>query len=74
VVFFQSDLSLLFRDLKIDNKYVSVFETNEIDLESVLLLSEDELKDLIPAIGPRLKLLQFIRKVLNAHLEIIFTR
>ena len=42
-------------------EYVTIFEEEEIDLEILLELTEDDLREFVPKLGPRKKILNALK-------------
>lgn len=56
-----ASVSELFAQLSL-TKYLSAFQAEEYLVDDLLLLSADDLKQLIPAAGPRLRLTNWIKQ------------
>lgn len=62
---YNNDIDLLeytFNSLGIDNSYLDVLYSNQINFDDLLLLTKDDLKEMLIPIGPRNRLLLFIAK------------
>lgn len=45
------------------------FEKNYVDFETLLILQESEIKELLPQVGARRKILNYLKNVLEVHVE-----
>lgn len=60
----QSDLidcESIFRELRINPKWLEKFNDDEMEPSDILLLSHAELEAMLPPLGPRLRLINFLR-------------
>lgn len=57
------DLKELFEHLGIASKYLATFEEEEIEVEDLVVLNEEDLKSLLPKLGPRRRLQNYIEAV-----------
>lgn len=71
-----NDIDLLeytFNSLGIDNSYLDVLYSNQINFDDLLLLTKEDLKEMLFPIGPRNRLLLFIAKY-SAYSSVMNTK